>query len=230
MFEKPPMQQSGGWIVHIHFLRGSRMKRLATIVMAVVLATAGVSAQDDVLCRAKAGDALMLFTLNGLQNIGAGSFNGGVGMGYYIGNGLQIRAGVGFGTNSETSGEGDAEQKETNGSFSIVPALRYNLVNSSTVCGYTGLQVGFMSTSGSTSVGGTETGSTSSSTISAGLILGAEWFAWRNISLSLEYGFGYSSTSGTQKNGQGTETDLPTTSGINLGLSTVQFALALYFN
>lgn len=60
------------------------MKRLATIVMAVVLATAGVSAQDDVLCRAKAGDALMLFTLNGLQNIGAGSFNGGVGMGYYI--------------------------------------------------------------------------------------------------------------------------------------------------
>ncbi len=205
------------------------MKRILALLVVATVATFGLSAQADNL-RTKGGDMSLLFTLNGLQNLGAGNYMGGVGIGYYLSNGLQLRGGIGFGSNSETTGTGDAEAKTSSSTFTIAPAIRYNLMQSSTVVGYTGLQVGFTSTSGSTTVGGNETGSSSGSTIGAGVILGGEWFPWSNVSLGLEYGLGFSTTSSKSKNAQGTESDGPTTTAINLGLSTVQFTLALYLN
>lgn len=211
------------------------MKRLATIIAALFVASASMSAQGDMvktesMVRTNAGDLSMLFTLNGLQNIGAGNFMGGVGAGYYLSNNMQLRGGLGFGTSTTTTGEGTSEAKTSSTTFTIAPALRLNLVNSSNVVAYTGVQVAFTSGSGSTTAGGTETGTSSSSTIGAGILLGTEWFPWRNVSLGLEYGLGYSSSSSSQTPTGGTEQKGPTTSGINLGLSTVQFMLGFYFN
>jgi len=189
-----------------------------------------MNARIDPMVRTNAGDLSMLFTLNGIDSIGAGNFMGGVGVGYYLSNNIQLRGGLGFGTTSTTSGEGAAEAKTTSTSFTIAPALRLNLANSSNVVAYTGVQVAYTMGSGSTSQGGTETGTSSNSTIGAGLLLGAEWFPWRNVSLGLEYGLGYSSSSSSYTLTGGTEDKGPTVSGINLGLGTVQFMLGFYFN
>lgn len=206
------------------------MKRLATVIAVVLVASASMSAQAESMVRTNSGDLSMLFTLNGLQNIGAGNFMGGVGAGYYLSNNMQLRGGVGFGTSTTTQGEGTSEDKTSLTSFTIAPALRMNLVNSSNVVAYTGVQVAFTSGSGSTTEDGVATGTSSSSTIGAGILLGAEWFPWRNVSLGLEYGLGYSSTSSSTTATGGSEVKGPSTSSINLGLGTVQFMLAFYFN
>jgi hypothetical protein len=201
-------------------------------MVVIAIAVAGMSAQDANRCRTKAGDMSMLFTLNGLQDLGAGNYNGGVGLGFYLIDGIQLRFGLGYGSSSETVGEGATEAKESSSSLSFVPAVRLNLLKSSTVVGYTGLQLGYTMNSTSTEAGGTETGSTSGSTIGVGALLGAEWFPWENVSLGLEYGLGFSTSSSTSKDQSGTETDGPSTTAINLGFpsSSVNFTLALYIN
>ncbi len=208
------------------------MKRLATLVVVAALAVAGMSAQDANRCRTKSGDMSMLFTLNGLQNLGAGNYNGGVGLGFYIIDGIQLRLGLGLGSTTETTGTGDQEEIDGTSMFTIAPAIRLNLLKSSTVVGYTGLQVSYGMSGTSNKVGGKEVASSSGSTIGVGALLGAEWFPWENVSLGLEYGLGFSTTSTSTKDQSGTETDGPSNSALNLGFpnSAVNFTLAFYIN
>lgn len=208
------------------------MKRLATLVVVAALAVAGMSAQDANRCRTKSGDMSMLFTLNGLQNIGAGDYNGGVGLGFYLMDGIQLRLGIGYSSNSQTVGTGASEVVNDSSTLSFAPAIRLNLFKSSTVVGYTGLQVSYGMVSTSETQGGNDAGSASGSTIGVGALLGAEWFPWENVSLGLEYGLGFGSTSTSSKDSAGNETDGPTNTAINFGFpnSSVNFTLAFYIN
>lgn len=207
------------------------MKQLATIAALCVLACTVSFAQGESMVRRTAGSTAFLFTLNGLSNIGAGNFMGGVGLNHFLSDDLALRAGLGFGSSSETQKTPtDGKESVTSSTtFNISPGVRFNLARNNNIAMYLGGQVMFGMTSGSTKFDGTETGSTSGTSIGVGAFAGAEWFPWNNVSVGLEYGLGFSTTSGTKKIGE-TETDEPSTTSINLGLSTVQFVLALYFN
>ena len=206
------------------------MNRLATLAVIMLLACSVSFAQGESTVRRTSGSTALLFTLNGLSNLGGGNFMGGFGINHFLSNDVALRAGLGFGMNSETSGTGTSEQKNSTTTINLAPGIRFNLANNNNVAMYVGGQVMFGTSSTSTTVGGTDAGSTSSTNIGVGAFAGAEWFPWNNVSLGLEYGLGFSTSSSSAKNAAGVESDGPTTTSIGLGISNVQFLLALYFN
>jgi hypothetical protein len=73
-----------------------------------------------------------------------------------------------------------------------------------------------------------------STTFGVGVFVGAEWFAWDNISLAAEYRLGFSTSSGKTEigvpaPGTGTSFDSPSTTSIGLGSgNAAALTLAIY--
>ena len=206
------------------------MKRLATLAAIALLACSVSFAQGESTVRHSSGSTALLFTLNGLANLGGGDFMGGVGFNHFLSNDVALRAGVGFGMNSVSSGTDPAVSKSSKTTINIAPGIRFNLVHNSNIAMYVGGQVMFGMSDSTDTFNGTQQRSESSTSIGVGAFAGAEWFPWNNVSLGLEYGLGFSTSSSSVKLGTADAVDGPTRTGINLGLSNVQFILALYFN
>ncbi len=206
------------------------MKRLVTLAAIALLACSVSFAQGESTVRRTAGSNALLFTLNGLADLSGGDFMGGMGFNHFLSNDVALRAGVGFGMASLTSGTGTAEDKASTTTINVAPGIRFNLANNSNVAMYVGGQVMFGMSSTSNTLGGANDGSTSSTSIGVGAFAGAEWFPWNNVSLGLEYGLGLTTSSSSDKDAAGVETAGPTFTSIDLGITNVQFTLALYFN
>lgn len=189
------------------------MKRIVSLLLVVVAAGSVAVAQD---VRNQKNDFGLLFTLNGLGNLTAGEYNGGAGAQWYLGDDVALRFGLGF-ANSSIGNNADPETTVSGTAINLAPGVRFNLANNSNVIGYVGGQVMFGMGSSSTETSGSNNTSESSSTgIGVGAFLGAEWFPWKNVSLSVEYGLGFMTSSSTSKVGD-TETDGPSTTSIFLG-------------
>ncbi|HRK04628.1 MAG TPA: outer membrane beta-barrel protein [Chlorobiota bacterium] len=189
------------------------MKRIVSLLLVVVAAGSVAVAQD---VRNQKNDFGLLFTLNGLDNLSAGEYNGGAGAQWYLANDVALRFGLGFATASQGDNQ-DPETTVSGTAINISPGVRFNLANNSNVVGYVGGQVmfGMASTKAETS-GNNNTEETSSTGIGVGAFLGAEWFPWKNVSLSVEYGLGFMTSSSTAKSGD-TEADGPSNTSIYLG-------------
>jgi len=223
------------------------MKRVLALVLVALMVVSVTYAGDTVVPKTKAGDKALLFTLNGLGNLGAAQFGGGIGAKYYFANKWAGRLGIGFNTSTATTdnpqdpapaGE-SGDRDETSTSFTITPGVLYTIAVSGPVNAYVGAQILFVSsTTSRDGIGGNGFDSdskleTSSTSFGAGLILGAEWFPWENISFGAEYTLGFLSGSGETEstvNGTGTTSDSPSTTSI--GTSAVNGAnltLSVFF-
>lgn len=216
------------------------MKSFHLLVMTFCVTTVMAFAQD---VRKDKGDMALMFSYNGLTSSTANAYNGGVGAQWYMSDNMALRAGVGFGAPSITSGDGSTTISGT--ALSLSPGIRMNLANNSNIVGYVGGQVMFGMLSTNISVSGSTTErSTSASSLGIGVFFGAEWFPTKNVSLGMEYGLGYMRSSSSQKVGD-TTTEGDTESGIYLGvpaalavsggdldltLGNVALTLSLYFN
>ncbi len=214
------------------------MKKLITIALVLLLVPFLLQAQDASSKRS-AGDKALLFSLNGLGNLGAGNYMGGVGFKYYFSNTMALRASLGFGSSSETKkapSSSQADEKTTDMAFSIAPGIVVDLVHNSAVVGYVGGQIMYTMSSNTVEnpnyVKDTKTEVTGN-TFGAGVFLGAEWYPWNNVSLSAEYLLGFSTTSGKNKVTIGsttTETDAPSSTDIALGsANSASFTVSFYW-
>lgn len=209
-----------------------------TVLLVLVLSTGMILAQDT-KPMGRSGDKALLFSLNGLSNLGAGDFNGGVGMRLHLTDQMAVRVGLGFMNESETTkyqGTGTgADIKESSMQFSIAPGLQYYMMKNGPVSGYVGGQILFASTSSTLEninfVSGNKD-ETSETVFGAGVFLGVEWFPWNSISLSAEYQLSFMTSSGTMKvtrSGQTTETDAPDVTSIGLASSNkAAFTLSIF--
>jgi opacity protein-like surface antigen len=207
----------------------------------VLLGVATAAAQTETTPKTRMGDRAFLFTLNGLADLRAGEFGGGVGGLYYIANGLAVRLGLGFGLQSATAtplsnDTTGIEQDSSTVTFSIMPAVRYNIGSSGPVVGYVGAQILIRnSTTSVTNASFLEGVSTSeqSTTFGAGAIGGAEWFPFSNVSLAAEYQLMFTTTSGSSSrtiDGRKTEAEIPPRRILSLGAgSGANFLLSFYF-
>lgn len=214
------------------------MKRLIVVVLALVCAGSMMYAQD---VRRSKNDLGMLFTLNGLGNLSGGAYNGGVGAQWYVADDMALRLGLGFASMKNEDKSGAVTRTETNTLVSVNPGFRLNLAHNSNVVGYAGVQAMIGMSSGKVEAGGTT--ELTGTTVGGGIFLGAEWFPWKNVSLGLEYGLGFMSSSSKTKIGSN-ETDGPTVTTIYLGApvsantgngggivtNPISFNLSLYFN
>lgn len=190
------------------------MKVFVSLVLAACAIATTAMAQD---VRKAQGDAAFLFSYNGLGSSTVGAYNGGVGGQWYLSNDMALRFGLGFGTTSTESGAEGSKTTVSGTAISLAPGIRMNIASNSNVVGYVGGQVMFGS--GSTKSereGSTNTAEASSSNLGVGVFFGAEWFPTKNISLGMEYGLGFMSSSSSTTTA-GTKTDGPSTTGIYLG-------------
>jgi Outer membrane protein beta-barrel domain len=190
------------------------MNKLATLALALICAGAVANAQD--VRRAK-NDVSLMFSYNGIGASTAGSFMGGAGAQWYLADDVALRMGLGFGTTSTETVQGSTTTTVSGTLINLAPGFRLNLASNSNVVGYCGAQVMFGTGSTKTEISGnSNTVEGTQSSLGAGVFFGAEWFPWKNVSLGFEYGLGFMSMSGSDKNGD-TEVDRPSTTGIYLG-------------
>ncbi|MCS6966494.1 MAG: outer membrane beta-barrel protein [Candidatus Kapabacteria bacterium] len=208
------------------------MKRLVALLVVAGMAAVSASAQ-----KTKQGDRAWLFTLNGLSNLGVGGYNGGLGLLYYLSDDMGLTVGLGFGTTSTTEKaptSGGADEKTSALNLTLSPGLRFNLASSGPIVGYAGVGISFGMGSETVENPQHVSGSkveVSTTTFGAAVTVGAEWFAWSNVSLGASYSLGFSTSSGKQKvttGGQTTETDAPSVTNISTAPSG-SFTLSIYW-
>jgi opacity protein-like surface antigen len=215
-----------------HNCGGCTMKRVAVALL--IAAVAGTSAWAQ---KTKAGDKAWLFTLSGLSNLGVGGYNGGLGLLYYLNDDLGLTVGLGFSTSSTTTkaptGGGEDETKSSL-ELTLSPGVRFNIASSGPVVGYAGVGV-LVGISSETTKNlryiKDDKEEKSSTSIGAGVTVGAEWFAWSNVSLGASYSLAFTTSSGKTKTTSGgttTEQDAPSTTTIATTPSGA-FTLSIYW-
>ncbi len=196
-----------------------------------------VSLAEDPYFMAKTGDQALLFNLKGLELLTAGNFDGGLGYQYYFANHWAFRFGIGLDYNRHTADKPEGFEKDsvlTDFTFSLTPAIRYNVATTSNVEAYIGLfgLIG-LRTINTEGINYLDTNiKTEETSFGGGLIFGAEWFAWRNVSISAEYQLLYKSTTSKQTIKIGTNEQinhLPSDVGLSLGASQANFTISFYF-
>jgi opacity protein-like surface antigen len=209
------------------------MKRVAVALL--IAAVAGTSAWAQ---KTKAGDKAWLFTLSGLSDLGVGGYNGGLGLLYYLSDDLGLTVGLGFSTSSTTTkapaGSGKPDKDSTSLGLTLSPGVRFNIASSGPIVGYVGVGV-LVGISSETTKNADHISDkkveSSSTRIGAGVTVGAEWFAWSNVSLGASYSLAFTTSSGKTKTTSGgttTEQDAPSTTTIATTPSGA-FTLSIYW-
>ena len=193
------------------------------------------SAEDNAYFRAKQGDNALLFTLTGLSNLSASNFGSGLGYQYYFANHLAYRLSLGMNFDEETTEKPQGAEEDYTKSmtdFGLSQAIRYNFAGySGNVLAYIGAEL-LLSLSKEVEEGVSFqpiTSITRRINYGAGVIIGAEWFPWKNVSLSAEYHltFKYSTGKNEITAGNNTqETNKPTLTGLHLGASSANFIIS----
>ncbi len=212
------------------------MKIILFIILANILIVNNLLSADRV--KSATDNQALLFELDGLDKLGANAFSGGIGYKYFIAKDLAFRLSLGYTKINELetkleAGTSYSLNKSTVG-LNISPSLLYNFAKNNTTTGYIGVG-GYYKKSNNNSdyLDNSKVNQINEAIESygAGLIIGAEWFAWDNVSFSMEYNLKYSNSSGNkQDNGNATETKLPSITNLELGTSSYKFVLSFYLN
>jgi opacity protein-like surface antigen len=214
-----------------HNCGGCTMKRVAVALL--IAAVAGTSAWAQ---KTKAGDKAWLFTLRGLDSLGVGGYNGGLGLLYYLSDDLGLTVGLGFSTSSTTKKPTDTsepDEKKSSLGLTLSPGVRFNIASSGPVVGYVGVGV-LVGISSETTKNKDHVRDynveQSSTSIGAGVTVGAEWFAWSNVSLGASYSLAFTTSSG--KTTETTSGDKTTKQDASTTIATTPsgaFTLSIYW-
>lgn len=197
------------------FRKGCCMKARIMSAAVALLVSVSVSMAQDVTPSIGAGSKAILFTFQGLSDLGAGNFNGGIGGKYFLSSAMAVRAGIEFKTvhqeipapvtPSEPLGK-DGSMSATK--FGISVAGEYHFLPGR-VSPYVGAGLGFSSESNQLKTAETGTAllppqqttykniAIDSVDVNPGIglnvggIVGVEFFVTKEISLGAEYQIGY---------------------------------------
>lgn len=215
------------------------------IVFSLVLTSANF-AQDEVRPNFVYGKTAMLFEFDGLNTLRANAFNGGIGAKMFFGPALAIRAGLQFASFSDENpdnpgvGQPAFDEESSYTTFGLTAGVEYH-IRAGRVSPYVGAEVSFSTTSTEIKNPGNNAGTIEGAAVNnvaggtqigVGVLAGAEFFLFRELSLSAEYQLGFVSQSNADvKTTQGTITQ--TTKGGSTSIIGIQsqgtFTLAFYF-
>jgi opacity protein-like surface antigen len=224
------------------------MKKVA-ILFTILILVGSMSFGQDVVPGPSAGSKGFLFSFSGLSNLGAGTYEGGLGAKLYLSDYSAVRVGVQLGLSSTKTppnppaGWQSADATTSDNTFGVGGAIELHFTKSR-VSPYFGVGIMFStrSTESKTSAvapaGGTLTQTTTkndngSTAISIGALLGVEYYITNGVSLSAEYQLGFTSTS--NKDLEVTTTGSPTVttkrgSSTSIGIANSGLlTLAIYF-
>lgn len=196
---------------------------LSLMVFVVTLASPAVAAPIET----KAGTKAVVFQFSGLSNLGLGTYNGGIGMRYYLNDGMALRPGLQLGFSSTKDKVTDPETKTTNYNVGANITLEKHLPGAKSISPYVGAQVGVRMGQDKDTQGDNEI---TDKTMGVGLggVLGFEWGFTESVTLGGEYNLGLNF--GTRKvehklnNSTTTTTD---ESGMSLGIGTASVFISV---
>lgn len=213
------------------------MKRLLLVAVILLVAVGVMNAGERMT---KQGTWSLNFTMNGLGDFGVGgvpaaSISGstlyGFGGSYFLNDDMAIRAGIGFRNYNENSETTGGESDYTEMGFGISPAFLWYFGGEGPVAAYWGpaLMFGMYSEEDEfTPTSGTGTSTSQNWTeFGAGVVMGAQWWAWDQVAFNAEYMLAYNSASSDVESG-GTTTDGPTVTTFGIGYWSV--GLGVFFN
>ena len=183
------------------------------------------------------GDMALLFQISE-GSFHPRSFMGGIGFQFYINDKIAVRLPLGFGTFHElTEKPANAETDKIRDDWSLrfTPGIRYNFGRGHNVLVYTGTQLMFDYADSTLTGNNFETNERNSSlyTWGIGLMLGAEWFPCKSLSIGLEYSpfLTFSGGRTTYKSGGFEQTDnLPGTTQFQTNYESVLLIISFYFD
>ena len=227
------------------------MKKLFVVLVLLAFGATLALAGDTVPAN-KAGSKALLFTISGLGTFGVGGVpigeiltSGnpnaspvmayGAGFKYYFSKDLAGRIGLNVFSQSgdykqTPQGQPTVTYETSMFGFGITPALEFHTGNIGPVSPYFGAYLSYLSSSETVkqpSGAGTVETKYTGSTFGLGVLLGAEFFAWDQVSFGAEYGLGFASATGKTEPPSGGTTEEVT--GTRIGISTYAVWLAIYF-
>ena len=126
--------------------------RLFFIIILVIWSFSFSFAQDEKVTSVSEGSKAILFSFSGLDNLNAGTFNGGIGGKYYLNHNLAIRVGIQLNSVTETipsnadSTQTGRDGEASNFRFGINAAVEWHL-NANRISPYIGGGLGYSSVS-----------------------------------------------------------------------------------
>jgi len=233
--------------------KGLSMKaRLIAVAVAVLMAVSFSFAQDFTTSVASGGKA-MLFSLEGLSNLGAGEYAGGVGGKYYVSNQIALRVGFQFATATHETpvtlgtGQTGKDGSQSGTMFGILAGAEYHFLPTR-VSPYVGAGISFSTTSTESKNAVVDpnpqvtyknrlTGEMSfqaGTELAVAGIIGVEFFITKEISLSGEYQIGYFAQSAPDQErieaNVTTKTKVGGTSGMGVAsANSTHLTLSVYF-
>ena len=234
------------------------MRRVTLVAMIVIGMCGSALVAQDIVPIVGHGSRALLFSFSGLANLGAGTFDGGIGGRYYLSEALSVRGGLQLASASQTtpanapSGQQGIDGSTSASSFGLSGAAEWHM-GKSRVIPFVG--AGLMYSHTTTESKTVETGNpppdqttrknrgtgenVNGVTYVSGTLFqifglaGVEFFLTKELSLSAEYQLGYGSvTRPDQEVSSGsTTTTTKMGSGTGLGISTAgSLTLAVYIN
>jgi hypothetical protein len=222
--------------------------RFLSAVVALLVSGSAVMAQDA--SSISAGSKAILFTFQGLNVLGVGTFNGGIGGKFFLSSPLAVRAAIQFASSNtvlKPAVAPTAPITETDGSnssttFGVSAGVEYHFLTSR-VSPYAGAEVLFSNTStesknvvtGNPPPAQTVTknaiGGGAGTTIRVSGIAGVEFFLTKELSLGGEYQLGLNMVSRPdQEQTTGpTTTTTPVGGSTVIGIGTAALTLSVYF-
>jgi hypothetical protein len=211
------------------------MKRLLLVGLVLLLAVGLVSAGERMT---KQGTYSLNFTFQGLGDFNVGPSPAGWNQGqnqygfggsYFLNDDMALRAGVAFSRSNTNAKYTGGEVDDTEMGFGFYPALLWYCTGDGPVAAYWGPTVFFSQYSHeianspvlASDYKDTWTG------FGAGIVMGAQWWAWDQVAFNAEYMVSYSSFTSKHESGS-TSTDNP--SDTEFGIGQWSLGLGLFFN
>ena len=219
------------------------MKKVA-ILFTILILVGSMSFGQDVAPGPSAGSAGILFAFDGLADLRAGAYQGGLGAKLYLSDHMAVRGVVLFGLYSETNpanpgiGQTGTDGEYSDNTIGVGGAIELHFTKSR-ISPYIGAGIMFSTRSTeyknpviAPAVQGTLKNADGSTSISIGVLLGVEYYVTNGVSLSAEYGLGFTSTS--RKDEEGTQGNVTVTtkhgSSTSIGIdNSGLLTLAVYF-
>ena len=194
------MKRTSGWTAAV----------IATGLLAV--ASSALSAEVNT----SKGHKELLFGFSGLSDLGAGSFNGGIGMRHYINDRTALRPGIQFGWSKHNPDGDNNDTRITTGGANLAWE-RHHASQVTSVSPYCGLGAGVNFAQSKTTVGTTGDDKTTGMGFSAYGLAGFECGVADGVTLGGEYRLGFNWVK-SKFEAAGSTTSVETTdTGLNLG-------------
>lgn len=188
----------------------------------------------------KENSQALLFNLIGLSDLKAGPLEGGAGYQYYFKDNIATRSSFSISIFNEKIYPIPPDSLKspidsTIFTITFYPGIKYIFTKNSTIAGFTAFEILFGYSSEKIKNFNFSSGdevSINSFLYGFALSIGAEWFAWENLSLSAEYKLKFVKETSTKKTKISLieeEFDLPSKSIFGIGTGSYSFIISFYF-